>query len=228
MSTRPLYESKGASRSTDWLPPSGAVALDGGSRIGRHMSWTNQIHETKVFLREWFDSPRLIGSITPSSSALATAMAASLRWRPGDFALELGAGSGAISTAVIKAGVPPASLIMIELSRNLCRYLRWRFPQARVINTDATQLTVALKHRGIAHVKFVVSSLPLFNMPIDVRRSIVKQASRMVPPGGHLVQYSDSPMPPFGCATRGAGYGFQPGDSESSARCGVATYTPAL
>src|ERR671910_1128831 len=96
--------------------------------------------EGELFFRQWLRSPKSMGSIIPSSRALARAVAAQVAWQPGQVVVELGAGTGAISQALTDSGLPPEALMMIELDRSLFEYLRERFPQVRVVNGDATRL----------------------------------------------------------------------------------------
>jgi phosphatidylethanolamine/phosphatidyl-N-methylethanolamine N-methyltransferase len=117
-------------------------------------------------------------------------------WRPGQVVVELGAGTGAISQALIASGLPPEAMMMIELDRSLFEYLRERFPAVRVVNGDATRLVDILRQQGIGEVGTVISGLPMVNMPLAFRRAIVEQGLAAVAPGGCMLQYSYSPISP--------------------------------
>src|SRR5918996_452292 len=67
-----------------------------------------QVKETELFFRQWLRSPKSMGSIIPSSRALARAIAAQVAWQPGQVVVELGAGTGAISQALTDSGLPLA------------------------------------------------------------------------------------------------------------------------
>jgi phosphatidylethanolamine/phosphatidyl-N-methylethanolamine N-methyltransferase len=154
------------------------------------------VKETELFFRQWLRSPKSMGSIIPSSRALARAVAGQVVWRPGQVVVELGAGTGAISQALIASGLPPEAMMMIELDRSLFEYLRERFPEVRVVNGDATRLVDILRQQGIGEVGTVISGLPMVNMPLAFQRAIVEQGLAAVAPGGCMLQYSYSPISP--------------------------------
>lgn len=153
--------------------------------------------ETELFFRQWLRSPRSMGSVIPSSRVLGRAVSRAVVWRPGQTVVELGAGTGAISRALIESGLPPEALMMVELDRPLYEYLRERFPGVRVVNGDATRLADLRRQHGIGDVGTVISGLPMVNMPLEFQRAIVEQSFAALAPGGRLLQYSYSPIPPI-------------------------------
>jgi phosphatidylethanolamine/phosphatidyl-N-methylethanolamine N-methyltransferase len=156
-----------------------------------------QVKETELFFRQWLRSPRSMGSIIPSSRALARAVADQVVWKPGQVVVELGAGTGAISQALTDSGLPPEAMMMIELDRSLFEYLRERFPAMRVVNGDATRLVDILRQQGVEEVGTVISGLPMVNMPLAFQRAIVDQGLAAIAPGGFMLQYSYSPIAPI-------------------------------
>jgi phosphatidylethanolamine/phosphatidyl-N-methylethanolamine N-methyltransferase len=153
--------------------------------------------ETELFFRQWLRSPKSMGSVIPSSRALARAVANQVVWQPGQVVVELGAGTGAISRALTDSGLPPEAMMMIELDRSLFEYLHERFPQMRVVNGDATRLVDILRQQGVGEVGTVISGLPMVNMPLAFQRAIVDQGLAAIAPGGCMLQYSYSPIAPI-------------------------------
>lgn len=153
--------------------------------------------ETELFFRQWLRSPRSMGSIIPSSRALARAVAHAMEWQPGQTVVELGAGTGAISRGLLESGMPPEAIMMVELDRPLFEYLRDRFEGVRVINGDATRLTDILRQQGVERVSTVISGLPMVNMPLEFQRAIVEQSFQATRGQGALLQYSYSPVCPI-------------------------------
>jgi phosphatidylethanolamine/phosphatidyl-N-methylethanolamine N-methyltransferase len=156
-----------------------------------------QAKETELFFRQFLRSPASMGSVIPSSRALARAVTRLVAWQPGQVVVELGAGTGAISQGLLDSGLPPEALMMVELDRPLFEYLRDRFPHVRVINGDATRLVDILRQQGIGEVGAVVSGVPMINMPLDFQRKIVAQVFDALGEGGCLLQYSYSPISPI-------------------------------
>jgi len=156
----------------------------------------SETKETELFFRQWLRSPRSMGSVIPSSKALARAIAAAAVWQPGSTVVELGAGTGAISKGLLAAGLPPEALMMVELDRPLFEYLRDRFVGVRVVNGDATRLVDILRQQGVGPVSTVISGLPMVNMPLEFQRAIIEPSFEALGAGGCYLQYSYSPVPP--------------------------------
>lgn len=141
-----------------------------------------------LFLREFLANPRDVGSIWPSSRRLAWRMARAVPLEPGHRVVELGAGTGAVTEALLQRGLPPARLVVVERSAELVAHLRRRFPGVRVIHGDAADLVELLG--GPDSVDSVVSSLPLRSLPPRQVAAIVRAASAVLAPGGRLIQFS--------------------------------------
>lgn len=155
------------------------------------------VEEKELFFKQWLRSPRSMGSVIPSSRALARAVAKETVWSPGRFVVELGGGTGAITRGLLEAGIAPDSLLVIELERHLYEYLRDTFPACRVVQGDATRLAEILERQGIRDVATVISGLPMVNMPKAFKRAVVEQAFRAVGESGVVLQYSYSPVCPI-------------------------------
>lgn len=161
------------------------------------MNQVQGVKETELFFRQWLRSPKSMGSIIPSSLALARAVTSAVEWQPGQTVVELGAGTGAISQGLLEKGMPSEALMMIELDEQLYDYLRNRFPGVRVVHGDATKLSEIVAEQEIDPVSTVVSGLPMVNMPFDFQRAIVEESFKSLKSGGSLLQYSYSPLSPI-------------------------------
>lgn len=160
------------------------------------MQQMKALKEGELFFRQWLRSPKSMGSIIPSSKFLARAVAEEVAWRPGQYIIELGGGTGAITQGLIDRGIPRDRLVVIELERPLYEHLRQRLPGTLVILGDATKLDEILKRHGIENVGTVISGLPMIGMPFSFQRAIIEQAFSVAAPGGFVLQYSYSPVPP--------------------------------
>jgi phosphatidylethanolamine/phosphatidyl-N-methylethanolamine N-methyltransferase len=151
------------------------------------------------FLYAWLRNPRQIGAIWPSGSGLTHAMAAQIQ-RPQGMVVELGAGTGAITSALLRQGLSEQQLLVVEKDPLLAAKLARRFPGLKVVQGDATRLSALLGERGIGPVDQVVSSLPLLSLRRQTRIRILSQVMRSLTPQGRLIQFTYSPRPPI--ATR--------------------------
>src|SRR4051794_6745240 len=107
----------------------GGLRRIGGVRPQEYgMQPGNLVKEGELFFRQWLRSPKSIGSVIPSSRVLARAVAAEVAWQPGQYVVELGGGTGAISQGLIERGIPRDRLIVVELDGALYSYLKERLP----------------------------------------------------------------------------------------------------
>lgn len=147
------------------------------------------------FLRALVTRPKNIGAVLPSSPALAKAIAAQVSPHSGPV-LEIGAGTGVVSDALLTRGVSADRLTLLEYDPELCRYLEKRFPHLHVICGDAFDLTHALGPRYAAPFAAIVSGLPLLNHPPARRRAFMEGVAERLMPGAPFIQFSYGPMPP--------------------------------
>lgn len=165
------------------------------SIVGRRFRKSRRIKDNLLFLSSFATAPMKVGSITPSSRRLGRAMAAEL---PDDYevCVELGGGTGSLTSAILAAGVPRDKLIVIERDPRLAAHLRKRFPKVKVIQGDAQHLRRLLARQGIDHVDAVISGLPLRNLPGSVRRNIATEVFTALAMGGTFVQFTYWGEPP--------------------------------
>lgn len=161
------------------------------------MQQSKALKEGELFFRQWLRSPKSMGSVIPSSRYLAHAVADVVAWQPGQYIVELGGGTGAITQGLIDRGIPRDRLVVIELERALYEHLRLRLPGANVVQGDATKLHEILEQLGVDDVGTVISGLPMVGMPFEFQRAIIDQAFRVQRPGKFVLQYSYSPIVPI-------------------------------
>src|SRR5579872_5797326 len=93
-----------------------------------------------MFFRRWIANPLQMGSVVPSSAALCRRIVAQTRRTPDEAVLELGAGTGVVSRALIAGGVPADRLMVVEIVPDMARHLQDVLPGATVIEGDAREL----------------------------------------------------------------------------------------
>jgi phospholipid N-methyltransferase len=133
-------------------------------------------------------SPRRVGAIAPSGAALADLITREITEKTGPI-LELGPGTGAFTYKLLKRGVRPQDLTLIEYGSDFMKLLQMRFPGARVLWMDAARLAAERLYDG-APVGAVVSGLPLLNMSTRKVVSILGGAFSYVRPGGAFYQFT--------------------------------------
>lgn len=156
------------------------------------------------FFRLWLRRPLKVGAVVPSGRALARAMAACIDAGAPGAVVELGGGTGAITRAILAAGVAPADLIVIERESALCEVIAARFPGVRVLHADARDLGALLRRAGVDRVKAVVSGLPLLSMERETCRRILTASFAVLGEDGEFVQFTYGPASPISHETRAA------------------------
>jgi phospholipid N-methyltransferase len=153
--------------------------------------------QDRLFLRRWVRGPLRMGAVAPSGPALARLMAHQADAHGTGTVVELGPGTGAITTALLEAGIKPERLILLEREAELYRWLKAQFPTIDVRHEDAGHLVRCLASHGIDKVDAVVSSLPLLSMPPHVAHDIMDQALSVLGPQGVLIQFTYGPRCPI-------------------------------
>jgi phosphatidylethanolamine/phosphatidyl-N-methylethanolamine N-methyltransferase len=172
------------------------------SRKEKAQSRTRRLEQAKGidevrFIRTWLENPLTTGAVTPSGRALARTMASYVDpIFPGPI-VELGAGTGAVTEALIAQGVDAARLVLVEYDRTFCRLLRARYPDATVVEGDAYSLKRLLGGLLETPAAAVVSGLPLFTKPLRMRLRLLFEAFAVMTPGAPFVQFTYNAVAPI-------------------------------
>ncbi len=89
------------------------------------------------FLGEFIREPLTVGSLWPSSAALARLLVESSDFSPGDTVVELGPGTGAFTGLILDRLRERGRLLAVEINRSNAAVLRRRFPHCEVIHDSA-------------------------------------------------------------------------------------------
>lgn len=155
------------------------------------------ISEQWDFLRGLMASPKGVAALTPSSPALARAIAAQIDpARPGTV-LELGPGTGTVTEALIERGIAAERITAIEYDCDFVACVRKRCPGVNVIEGDAFDLHAMLGKPNGTALAAIVSGIPLLNYPLPMRRALIEDALARLQSGAPLVQYSYGLTPPM-------------------------------
>ncbi|WP_322995786.1 class I SAM-dependent methyltransferase [Castellaniella sp.] len=141
-----------------------------------------------IFLREWLARPGTVGAVWPSSRQLACRMADQVPLSGDGLVIELGAGTGVVTQALLDRGISAGRLWVVERSPTFVQHLRHRFPALTVVGGDAANLESLLPTNK--KIDAIVSSLPLRSLPPDVVSAIVQQWRTCLAPDGRLVQFT--------------------------------------
>jgi phosphatidylethanolamine/phosphatidyl-N-methylethanolamine N-methyltransferase len=149
------------------------------------------------FLRSWIEKPLHMGAVMPSGRVLARTMAQYVDIDSSGPVVELGPGTGAITSALIERGVDQKRLVLVEYNPGFCALLRDRYPHAKVVQGDAYTLRDSLWNVLNSPASAVVSGLPLVTKPMLTRLKLVREAFLALAPGAPFVQFTYSVAPPI-------------------------------
>jgi phosphatidylethanolamine/phosphatidyl-N-methylethanolamine N-methyltransferase len=149
------------------------------------------------FIRSWIEKPLSTGAVMPSSRVLARAMARYVDPKADGPVIELGPGTGPVTQALVKQGVDPARLILVEFNPDFCRLLRSRYPQATVVQGDAYRLRRLLEAYVDEPAAAIVSGLPLVTKPLRTRLRLISDSMSLLAAGAPFVQFTYAMLPPI-------------------------------
>ncbi len=154
--------------------------------------------EWRAFLARMLRHPRIVGAIAPSSESLAKAMLRAAMPLRGPV-LELGAGTGVFSRALLRAGLAPEALHVVERLPEFAAALRAELPEVQVLELDAAQLRPVQFAQTPA---IVVSGLPLRAMTEIQVEAILRAVLAVCSEDVRIVQFSYGLRCPVSAAVR--------------------------
>src|SRR5690242_18277795 len=128
----------------------------------------------RTFIGEALNDFSTVAAISPSSRFLASAMMRPLQLPRARVAVEFGAGTGAITRALLNQLHPSGELLVFEINRSFLDCLRRNIsdPRMVLIHASVENLNIELEKRGVDRVDAVASSLGLAFMPDHVRHAL--------------------------------------------------------
>jgi len=153
--------------------------------------------ENLLFLRRWFKNPKALGSVVPSSVALAEFICKHVTLGEDDYVVEIGAGTGRFTKSLIQAGLPVDRIFLVELDPEMCRFLKQALPMVTVIEGDATNLENLLPAEILGKVSTVISGIPLINLSAEIQSAIAKACFSVLAESGSLLQFTYGPISPL-------------------------------
>jgi len=144
-----------------------------------------------AFLKESITNWHDTGSIAPSSQFLARRLAAAIRTAPNLKIVELGAGTGSVTRLLLEILPKDAHLLSVEINPTLANRLRSKINDKRceVILGDARELSKVLFERKIEKADYIISGIPLANLPTHMRLSIYNEIKSCLKSSGAYTQF---------------------------------------
>jgi len=143
-----------------------------------------------LFLRQFVRTPRSVGAVLPSSSALAEAMLAPIDFAHARTVVEFGPGTGAITRHIAHRLRPGSRYLGIELSASFCRTLHAAFPRLEFAHGNVAELPRILASHGIEQIDAIVSGLPWASLPLSLQERVFIDMEHALAPNGVFVTFA--------------------------------------
>ncbi|MEI6558767.1 MAG: phospholipid methyltransferase [Rhodospirillaceae bacterium] len=143
-----------------------------------------------TFFKRWFADPVAMGSLVPSSASLRRLVTREIVCGPDEIVVEFGGGTGAMTRAILEAGVPAERVWSIEIDPELAGFLARLYPKVNVIHGDCREIESRLGPELIGKVGTVVLGIPMVLLPIALQREIVATMFRIMVPDRRFLHYT--------------------------------------
>jgi phospholipid N-methyltransferase len=146
-----------------------------------------------VFIQEFLKHPLQIGSIIPSSRYLERRIIAAAGIASANLVVELGAGTGGITRAILRAMPAHAKLLSIEINPQFHSLLK-NIEDDRLIahKGSASELKEIIALYDLDAPNVVISGIPFSTMSRSTGTEILKTISSLLSPNGRFIAYQVS------------------------------------
>ena len=155
----------------------------------------SMISENLTFFRQFLRSPRMIGSVIPTSKRVIEQLLAHVDWQATGVFVEYGPGVGTFTRPILERLRPDARLIAIDTCRDFIDHLSSRIddPRLRPVHGSAADVESILeRHADGRKADYVASGLPFSTLPPGVAPQIMAATARALAPGGTFLIYQYS------------------------------------
>ena len=171
--------------------------MESQDRVGQDLVDAGAFQEKLLFFKRWLDKPFQLGALLPSSRALSKLVAGYAMQeyqKDGGYLLEIGAGTGSFTQALLDSGIEPHRLICVEVDHQLYLYLKRRFPKVHLIWGNACNLAHLIPEQLHQNISLVLSGIPMMSIPKIACDEIIEGCFQVLRPGGRIVQFTYSPF----------------------------------
>jgi phosphatidylethanolamine/phosphatidyl-N-methylethanolamine N-methyltransferase len=152
-----------------------------------------RLQAVRAFAWSLIKNPLMVGAAAASGQELAKLITSEISAEDGPV-LEIGAGTGSLTYALLAKGVSEDQLVLVDHGLEFAKLLQLRFPRARILRCDAARLD---KFPDLPMFGAAISGLPLTIIAPDKYRTILQHAFSLMRPGARFYQFTYSHRCPF-------------------------------
>lgn len=145
--------------------------------------------EHMLLLREFVRAPFSTAALAPSSRHLASKMAECVPLGSAQNVVELGPGTGALTSALLSQLSAEARFLAVELNPNFAREWQGKFPGRQVEIGSVVNLRNICERNAMGSVDCIVSGLPWPSFPIELQNQALEEVVNVLKPGGQMVTF---------------------------------------
>ncbi len=142
-----------------------------------------------LLLREFVRAPLSTATIAPSSRHLAHRMALSVDLEKAGSVVELGPGTGALTSELLRRLRHDARFLAVELNPVLAADWQRQFPRHQMAVGSVADLRQICSQHQIGNVDCIVSALPWPSFPSELQESGLEEVVDVLRPGGQMVTF---------------------------------------
>lgn len=145
---------------------------------------------TMAYMRN-FMKDRDVASITPTSPFGVRRVCSEIDFKRNNVIIEYGPATGVFTDYLLKNMKNGSHLIVIERNKNFKTILQNRIhdPRATIINDSAENVLEALKACRQSEADYVISGIPFFWLPQNIKDKILYNTRRALKEGGKFLVY---------------------------------------
>ncbi|MGE0760665.1 MAG: class I SAM-dependent methyltransferase [Pirellulaceae bacterium] len=152
--------------------------------------YRRQLDANWMFFRGFLQKPCQVASVVPSSRYLERRLVRLARAQEANCVVELGAGTGGTTRALLDVLPPAASLLSIELNSEFMPLLRQVEDRRLIVHEGrAEHFRDVLASQALPAPDVVVSGVPFSLLKPHAARELVEDVYQCLAPGGRFLAY---------------------------------------
>ncbi|WP_034060233.1 class I SAM-dependent methyltransferase [Lacinutrix jangbogonensis] len=146
-----------------------------------------------IFLKESLKSLKTSGTLFPSSKFLVSKLLKEINFETAKLIVEFGPGNGKITHDILNRLHPDGKLIIFEINDSFYNeLLKINDSRLIVVKQSASTVLEVINTNNFETVDYIVSSLPLTNIPKPITKSILANSYKCLKSKGYFFQYQYS------------------------------------
>jgi len=151
------------------------------------------LDKKRVFFKEAIKNIKTSGTVTPSSKYLTKKMLKAIDFDKAKVIVEYGAGNGVFTRKILQKITKDCIVLCFEVNEEFYKHLKTiNDDRLFVYQESCEQIKRICKDHHLTEVDYIVSSLPLTNIPNEVSEIILKESYDILKEDGIFLQYQYS------------------------------------